>query len=90
MKKPITRQLPLPVWVIIVAIICLGIIPIFSDSKLLHANAYSSILQVEEADATELPDAELTNKIALMDTASAEKLGDERSVHSQMSSPSMR
>ena len=70
------RQLPLPIWVIIIAIICLGIIPIFSDSKLLHANAYSSILQVEEADASELPDAELTNKIALMDTASAEKLGD--------------
>ena len=70
------KQLPLPVWVIILAIICLGIVPIFSDSKLLHANAYSSILQVEEADATELPDAELTNKIALMDTASAEKLGD--------------
>ena len=70
------KQLPLPVWVIILAIICLGIVPIFSDSKLLHASAYSSILNVEEADATELPDAELTNKIALMDTASAEKLGD--------------
>lgn len=70
------RQLPLPVWVIILAIICLGIVPIFSDSKLLHASAYSNILTVEEADASELPDADLTAKIALMDTASAEKLGD--------------
>ncbi len=48
---------------------------IFS-STIFHARAYSRILTVAEGTVEDIPSAEKTASIALMDTASAEKLGN--------------
>ena len=46
------------------------------SSKLFHAREYSRILTVEEGVTEEIPSVEDTGSIALMDTASASRLGD--------------
>ena len=48
---------------------------IFS-SRLFHAKAYSEILKVEDAEIDLIPSVSGSSSIALMDTASAERLGD--------------
>ncbi len=46
------------------------------SSRLFHARAYSEILTVQEGEFDTLPSVSGTESIALMDTASAEKLGN--------------
>ena len=70
------RKLLKPVPVAILIFILPAIISFFGSSKLLHAKAYSRILTVEEGTVENIPTVEKTDSIALMDTASAEKLGD--------------
>ena len=48
----------------------------FLSGKFFHARAYSSILKVEEGSTEDIPSVENTGSIALMDTASASRLGD--------------
>ena len=48
----------------------------FLSGKFFHARAYSSILKVEEGSTEDMPSVENTGSIALMDTASASRLGD--------------
>ena len=48
----------------------------FFSSRLFHATAYSKILQVSDGAVTDIPSVDKTDAIALMDTASATKLGD--------------
>ncbi len=50
---------------------------IFS-SRLFHAKAYSEILKVEDAEIDLIPSVSGSSSIALMDTASAERLGDRK------------
>lgn len=60
--------------------LCLVFLPILirflGSSTLLHARAYSRILTVNEGSLEDIPSVESTKTIALMDTASAEKLGN--------------
>ena len=54
------------------------LISLFSG-KLFHAKAYAAILPVQESDfATDLSESVNPDTIALMDTASARKLGDRK------------
>ena len=46
--------------------------------RLFHAKEYSSILKVAEGSTEDIPSVSGTSSIALMDTASAEKLGDRK------------
>lgn len=46
------------------------------SSRMFHATAYSEILQVHDGEVIDIPSADKTDAIALMDTASATKLGD--------------
>ena len=48
----------------------------FFSGRLFHATRYSQILQVTEGGVEDIPSADKTSAIALMDTASATKLGD--------------
>lgn len=55
-----------------------GVISLLSG-KMFHAKSYASILTVQESDfATDLSEAVSPDTIALMDTASARKLGDRK------------
>ncbi|MCR5639742.1 MAG: hypothetical protein K6G04_00155 [Lachnospiraceae bacterium] len=60
----------------IVLIILLWVLGQFISSRLFHATAYSQILQVTDGGVEDIPSADKTDAIALMDTASATKLGD--------------
>ncbi len=64
------------VMIAIGVIAALWILAGFFSSRLFHATAYSKILQVTDGDVTDIPSADKTDAIALMDTASATKLGD--------------
>lgn len=53
------------------------VIILISGSKLFHSKTYASILSIKDAEFTEdLPESASTDSIALMDTASAQMLGD--------------
>lgn len=58
---------------IVITIVFVGLIV---GAKIWNAHAYASLLQVQMGDISDIPSAEGTSSIALMDTASAEKLGD--------------
>lgn len=63
--------------IVTAALILLPIVISFLGSAtLLHARAYSRILTVNDGTVENIPSVEGTNTIALMDTASAEKLGN--------------
>ena len=47
-------------------------------SRVFHAKRYSEILEVNDGEVELIPSVERTNSIALMDTASAERLGDRK------------
>ena len=50
---------------------------IIAGAKLFHAKSYASILSIKEVEfSDDLPEASATDSIALMDTASAQMLGD--------------
>lgn len=51
---------------------------IFFDSRVFHAKQYSKILRVEDDTVEIIPSVSGSSSIALMDTASAERLGDRR------------
>ena len=59
-------------------VILLWIIGAVYSSKLFHAKSYASILKVTEDTVDSIPSVEEADAIALMDTASAERLGDRR------------
>ncbi|MCR5795004.1 MAG: hypothetical protein K6G61_06640 [Solobacterium sp.] len=63
---------------IFIALICLFLLARFADSRIFHAKKYSSILTVQEADIDSIPTVSASSAIALMDTQSAEKLGDRK------------
>lgn len=48
------------------------------SARIFHAKAYSEILKVEDADIDLIPSVSGSSSIALMDTASAERLGDRK------------
>lgn len=59
-------------------LVLVAVISLFSG-KLFHAKAYAAILPVQESDfATDLSESVNPDTIALMDTASARKLGDRK------------
>lgn len=71
---------PLPVSTIsTIGILALvSIIITISGSKLFNATAYSRLIKVEKGQTTDIPTAESTKAIALMDTVSASKLGNRK------------
>ena len=52
------------------------VIAIFGSTSFFHARAYSRILTVEDGSVEDIPSVEGTDSIALMDTESAQKLGN--------------
>ncbi len=52
------------------------ILSFFAEGEIFHSKKYSELITVTEADVSEIPSAEGTSSIALMDTKSATKLGD--------------
>lgn len=52
------------------------VIAIFGSAPFFHARAYSRILTVEDGSVDDIPSVEGTDSIALMDTESAQKLGN--------------
>ncbi|MBR2067281.1 MAG: hypothetical protein IJ875_03355 [Solobacterium sp.] len=50
----------------------------FFSARLFHAKGYSQILNVQDGEVELIPSVEKSNSIALMDTASAERLGDRK------------
>lgn len=52
------------------------ILAIFGSTTFFHARAYSEILTVEDGSVDDIPSVEGTSSIALMDTESAEMLGN--------------
>ena len=74
-KKNIGIRTPLIVLTVMIAGL---IINLFYSGRLLHAKAYSEILKVEDAEIDLIPSVSGSSSIALMDTASAERLGDRK------------
>lgn len=65
--------------VIALGVLVVGLIfnALFS-SRIFHAKAYSEILKVDDAEIELIPSVSGSSSIALMDTASAERLGDRK------------
>ncbi len=72
----IFKKLLAPIPIAILIAVLPGIISFVGSSRILHAKAYSRILTVEEGTTDIIPTVETADSIALMDTASAQKLGD--------------
>lgn len=74
-KKGIGLKIP----VIALAVLIAGFLinAVFS-ARIFHAKAYSEILKVEDAEIDLIPSVSGSSSIALMDTASAERLGDRK------------
>ena len=66
----------IPILVTTALIVLPIVIQFLGSSTLLHARAYSRILTVSDGSFEDIPSVEKTKSIALMDTASAEKLGN--------------
>ncbi len=75
-KAPFSLKRPLIAIPVIVAFIL--VTALVGSSKLFHAKKYSQILEVTEDTIDIIPSASGSSSIALMDTASAERLGDRR------------
>ena len=75
-RKLSLKKLMRPIPITILLFILPALISFIGSSKIFHAKAYSKILTVEEGTVDNIPTVEKTDSIALMDTASAEKLGD--------------
>jgi len=60
------------------AIICLFLVVTVFGTRIFHAKRYSEILHVQEDSIDVIPSVSGSSSIALMDTASAERLGDRR------------
>ncbi len=75
-ETPVQKVSDIPIfWIIGLGAIMI-LISFFGSSKLFHARAYSRIITVEDGSVEDLPSVSGTDSIALMDTASAEKLGN--------------
>ena len=75
-SNPRGNKFPIPFLVPIFLFIVMMIL-IIAGAKLFHAKSYASILSIKEVEFSEdLPEASATDSIALMDTASAQMLGD--------------
>ena len=59
-------------------IFCVMLGLMFADSRIFHAKKYSEILKVSDDTIEIIPSVSGSSSIALMDTASAERLGDRR------------
>ena len=70
------KHLFAPIPIAILLFILPAVLSFVGSSKLLHARAYSKILKVEDGSVENIPTVEKADSIALMDTASAGKLGD--------------
>lgn len=69
--------LKFPSYALILIVICYILMMLYS-TRIFHAKKYSEILQVQEASIEVIPSVSGSSSIALMDTASAERLGDRR------------
>ncbi len=72
-RKPASLKVPTLVLVLLISVMVLAGI---GGSRIFHAKRYSQILQVEDGEIGLIPSVDKTESIALMDTASAERLGD--------------
>ncbi len=68
-KTPIVLMLCLLLFIVLMGVY---------SSRIFHAKRYSEILKVDDGEVELIPSIEKTNSIALMDTASAERLGDRK------------
>ncbi len=72
-----TGPAAMKVFIPVIAIIVICIIGGISSATIFHASAYASLLDInEETDKSAIPTVDAASSIALMDTASAQKLGD--------------
>ena len=65
-----------PLLVLVALILIPLLFYLIGSSRFLHARKYSRILEVSDGTVESIPSVEKTSTIALMDTASAEKLGN--------------
>ncbi len=68
----------IPLLILGIGVLALCAIGVFGSTRVFHAKAYSEILQVEMAETDVIPSVSESSSIALMDTASAQMLGDRR------------
>lgn len=59
-----------------VIFVLMFVISFFAEDKIFFSKKYSELITVTESDVSAIPSVEGTSSIALMDTSSAEKLGD--------------
>ena len=62
--------------VLTVTLVLLFVIFHITSAICFHAKEYASLLQIEDGSIEDLPDIDATDSIALMDTASAKRLGN--------------
>ena len=65
-------------FIVLVCVLAFFVVSTGYSAKLFHAKRYSQILKVDEGSVDLIPSAEGSSSIALMDTSSAEMLGDRR------------
>ena len=65
-------------FIVLVCVLAFFVVSAGYSAKLFHARRYSQILKVDEGSVDLIPSAEGSSSIALMDTSSAEMLGDRR------------
>lgn len=59
-----------------VIFVLMFVISFFAEAEIFFSKKYSELITVTESDVSAIPSVEGTSSIALMDTSSAEKLGD--------------
>lgn len=74
-KKHFSIKRPIQIIALLLVVI---IVMNLLSSRVLHAKRYSEILKVDAGEVELIPSIEKTNSIALMDTSSAERLGDRK------------
>ena len=74
-KKPFSLKVSVYA---LLAMVLFIVIASFQGSRIFNAKRYSEILNVQDGDVELIPNVEKTNSIALMDTTSAERLGDRK------------
>lgn len=66
------------IWIVLLSVITVFFLACGFGSRIFHAKGYSRIVTAEEADENIIPSSEASGAIALMDTASAQMLGDRK------------
>ena len=71
-------MLPLHMVLTVGIVVVIGLFTYMSGSELFNASSYSKLLKTSEGKTSDIPSAESSKAIALMDTESASKLGDRK------------